>query len=117
MTRITPLDQEILAWYESQTEELLRDLYDRFGAQTPRQAWMSSFNDCAFPAQQSPGDSLAAPAEAGQGVCNHLAAARTVQWLLGELFCLAEDGTLEEVVLLNASNTQDMRVIQLERLA
>lgn len=46
-----------------------------------------------------------------------LAAALTVQWLLGELFCLAEVGTLEEVVLLNASNMQDLRVLALERVA
>lgn len=47
----------------------------------------------------------------------HLEAARTVQWLLGELFCLAEVDTLEEAVLLNASNTQDLRVLALERVA
>lgn len=47
----------------------------------------------------------------------YLAAAQTVGWLLGELFCLAEVGTLEEVVLLNASNTQDLRVLALERVA
>lgn len=117
MSYLTPLDQEINAWYESQSEETLRDLQDRFDAQTPRQAWKAFFNDCAFPAQQSSGDSLAAPAEAGQGVCIHVAAARTVQWLLGELFCSAEVGTLEEVVLLNASNTQDIRVLLLERAA
>ena len=75
------------------------------------------FTVCTPPAQQSHGESLAAPTVAGQGVSIHVAAARTVQWLLGELFCLAEVGTLEEVVLLNASNTQDLRVLALERVA
>lgn len=47
----------------------------------------------------------------------HLEAARTVQWLLGELFCLAADGTAEEAALLKTSNAQDLRVFHLEYAA
>jgi hypothetical protein len=61
--------QRIEAWYESQSEETLRDLQDRFDAQTPRQAWEAFFKDCPPPAPQSPGESLAAPASAVQEVC------------------------------------------------
>lgn len=67
----TPTDDErICAWFESQTEEFLRDLFDRFGAVSPRQCWNAFFNDCSSPAPQSSGDSLAAPVEAVQGVCS-----------------------------------------------
>lgn len=114
---ITEEDQIILDWFESQSEETLRDLSDRFDAGSPREFWTAFLADCTPPAQECPGASLAAPVEAGQGVCIHVAAARTVQWLLGDLLCLAEVGTLEEVVLLNASNTQDLRVLKLERIA
>ena len=66
MPHLTSLDREIYAWYESLSEETLRDLYDRIGASTPRQAWKAFFNDCAFPARQQ-GDSLAAPVLSGPG--------------------------------------------------
>lgn len=43
--------------------------------------------------------------------------ARFVQWLLGELFCMADDGSPEEEALLRASNAQDLRVLKLEYCA
>lgn len=67
---ITEEDQRIIAWFESQSEETLRDLFDRFDASSPRQCWTAFLADCTPPAQECPGDSLAAPAEAGQVVCN-----------------------------------------------
>ena len=67
---ITPEDQRILAWFEAQSEETLRDLSDRFDAGSPREFWTAFLADCTPPAQECPGDSLAAPAEAGQVVCN-----------------------------------------------
>lgn len=66
---ITEEDQSILDWFESQSEETLRDLSDRFDAGSPREFWTAFLADCTPPAQQCPGDSLAAPAEAGQVVC------------------------------------------------
>ena len=60
-------DQRICDWYDSQTEETLRDLQDRFDAQTPRQAFHAFFPDFAPSADQCPGDGLDAPAEAQQG--------------------------------------------------
>ena len=66
---ITEEDQFILDWFESQSEETLRDLSDRFDAGSPREFWTAFLADCTPPAQECPGDSLAAPAEAGQGVC------------------------------------------------
>ena len=70
MSITPPTDQAICAWYEFQSEETLRDLQDRFDAQTPRQAWEAFFKDCPPPAPQSPGESLAAPASAVQEVCS-----------------------------------------------
>ena len=67
---ITEEDQSILDWFESQSEETLRDLSDRFDAGSPREFWTAFLADCTPPAQDCPGDSLAAPAEAGQVVCN-----------------------------------------------
>ena len=67
---ITEEDQRILAWFEAQSEETLRDLSDRFDAGSPREFWTAFLADCTPPAQECPGDSLAAPAEAGQVVCN-----------------------------------------------
>lgn len=61
--------QRLEAWYESQTEETLCDLFDRFGAVSPRECWHAFFNDCPPPAHEGLGDCLAAPAEAGHGVC------------------------------------------------
>lgn len=69
---ITPEDQRILAWFEAQSEETLRDLSDRFDAGSPREFWTAFLADCTPPAQECPGDSLAAPAEAGQVVCNQI---------------------------------------------
>ena len=69
MSHISLADQRICAWYESQTEETLRDLQDRFDAQTPRQAWTAFFNDFTPSADQGSGDSLAVPAVAQQGEC------------------------------------------------
>ena len=66
---ITEEDQSILDWFESQSEETLRDLSDRFDAGSPREFWTAFLADCTPPAQECPGDSLAAPAEAGQVVC------------------------------------------------
>lgn len=59
-------DQKICAWYESQTEQTLCDLQDHFGAESPREAFNAFFTPSA---EQSPGDSLAVPAEALQGEC------------------------------------------------
>ena len=67
---ITPAEQAILSWHEAQSEDTLRDLFDRFDAVSPNEAWAAFSNDCTPPAQECPSDSLAAPAEAGQGVCN-----------------------------------------------
>lgn len=67
---ITPAEQAILSWHEAQSEDTLRDLFDRFDAVSPNEAWAAFSNDCTPPAQECPGDSLAAPAEAGQVVCN-----------------------------------------------
>ncbi len=64
----TPEDLAISAWYESLTEETLRDLQDRHGADTPRQAWEAFTADCLPPATNATGESLAAPAPGGQGV-------------------------------------------------
>lgn len=61
--------QRLEAWYESQTEETLRGLFDRFGAVSPRECWHAFFNDCPPPAHEGRCDCLAAPAEAVQGVC------------------------------------------------
>ncbi len=38
-----------------------------------------------------------------------------VEWLLGELFCLAEDGSPEEDALCKASIAQGQRVLRLQR--
>lgn len=40
--------------------------------------------------------------------------ARFVQWLLGELFVLADENTAAETALLKASVAQDLRVLALE---
>lgn len=63
----TPLDQEIVAWYDSQTEELLATLPGYEDGLTPRQAWYAFFNLCSSPATNTTGESLAAPADGGQG--------------------------------------------------
>ena len=75
------------------------------------------FTVCTPPAPQSPGDSLAAPALAGQGVSIHLAAALTVQRLLNECFFLADEGTDGGMAILKASIAQDLRILELERMA
>ena len=67
---IMPAEQAILSWHDAQSEDTLRDLFDRFDALSPNEAWAAFFADCTPPAQECPSDSLAAPAEAGQGVCN-----------------------------------------------
>lgn len=119
MSHITPLDQEINAWYESQSEETLRHLQDRFDAQTPRECWHAFFNDCAFPAQQSPGDSLAAPAEAGQGVCiESLQPGDVRPIVIGATLC--EDGRWWSEALECYVEPEDCNVlpmIELERFA
>lgn len=68
MSITATIDQAISAWYESLTEETLRDLQDRHGADTPRQAWEAFKADCLPPATNATGESLAAPAPGGQGV-------------------------------------------------
>lgn len=74
-------------------------------------------NVCPPPAANTDGESLAARAAGGQGVDTTLQAARTVQWLLGECFCAAADGSPEERACLSASIAQDLRVLYLERCA
>lgn len=73
MSHTTSFDQEICAWYESQSEETLTDLLDRFGAVSPRQCWKAFFNDCAFertpPVPQGAVRAVAAPASPVLGVC------------------------------------------------
>lgn len=66
-----PSDQAINAWYESQSEDLLRDLFERFDADTPRKAWLAFFSDCSPPATQTAPASLPASAAAGQGEGAH----------------------------------------------
>lgn len=95
---LTPLDQEIIVWYESQSEETLRYLKDRFDADTPRKAWKAFFNDCAFacppPAPQGLGDSLVAPAVVRQGVGIRIRVRRSVGLLpehFSELSAIASD--------------------------
>lgn len=44
-----------------------------------------------------------------------LECAKTVQWLLCELFFLAVDGSVAESIFLTASNRQDLRVLALEQ--
>lgn len=65
----TPEAQAIIAWHDSQTEELLASLPGYEDGLTPRQAWEAF---CSLPATKQPGEGLAAPAEAGQGVGNRL---------------------------------------------
>jgi hypothetical protein len=45
---------------------------------------------------------------------HELEAARTVEWLLNELFLQTEDGSAEETALLRASIAQELRVVRLE---
>lgn len=45
---------------------------------------------------------------------HQLEAARTVEWLLNELFFQSEDGSAEETALLRASIAQELRVVRLE---
>lgn len=73
MSPISPTDDErICAWHDCQTEEFLRDLFDRFGASSPRQCWNAFFTDCSLPAPQSLCDSSAVPVGAVQEVCSRL---------------------------------------------
>ena len=60
----TPEAQAIIAWHDSQTEELLASLPGYEDGLTPRQAWEAF---CSLPATKQPGEGLAAPADAGQG--------------------------------------------------
>lgn len=48
---------------------------------------------------------------------HELEAARTVEWLLNELFFQSEDGSVEEQALLAASMAQELRVVRLEGFA
>lgn len=68
MSHIPTEDQRICAWFECQSEDTLRDLFERFDAVSPRQCWHAFLNDCSLPAPEGSGDSLAAPVEAVQGV-------------------------------------------------
>ena len=61
----TPEAQAIIAWHDSQTEEFLASLPGYEDGLTPRQAWEAF---CSLPATKQPGEGLAAPADAGQGV-------------------------------------------------
>lgn len=74
MSHATPLDldQAINAWYESLSEEILRDLQDRFDVQTPRQAWEAFCAACLSSATKTPAASSAAPSVGGQGAGNPL---------------------------------------------
>ncbi len=47
---------------------------------------------------------------------HQLEAARTVEWLLNELFFQSEDGSAEEKALLAASSAQELHVVRLEYL-
>ena len=67
----TPEAQAIIAWHDSQTEEFLASLPGYEDGLTPRQAWEAF---CSLPATKQPGEGLAAPAEAGQGVGSSLPA-------------------------------------------
>ena len=53
----TPEAQAIIAWHDSQTEELLASLPGYEDGLTPRQAW-DAF--CSLPAEKQPGQGLAA---------------------------------------------------------
>lgn len=55
---ITPEDQRILDWFEAQSEDTLRDLFERFDAVSPNEAWTAFLNDCTPPAKECPGDTL-----------------------------------------------------------
>ena len=44
-----------------------------------------------------------------------LESALFVEWLFGELFCLAADGSAEEDALCKASIAQGLRVVRLQR--
>ena len=63
-------DQRICAWYESQSEEVLADLFELYGASTPREcwdAWCAVVDACPSPANPAAPASLPAPAVAEQG--------------------------------------------------
>lgn len=64
MFKETPEAQAIIAWHDSQTEELLASLPGYEDGLTPRQAWEAF---CSLPAEKQPGQGLAASADAGQG--------------------------------------------------
>lgn len=68
-------DDRICAWYEAQSEETLSYLFERFGASTPRQCWLSFHRDCSLPSVDSAA-SLPAPAagEVGGNVSRNRAA-------------------------------------------
>ena len=75
------------------------------------------FTVCTPPAQHRPSESLAAPVEAGQVVCSHLAAALYVQDLLNVCFFSSNEGSPEEAAVLKASVAQDLRIARLELVA
>ncbi|GGH53762.1 hypothetical protein GCM10010975_09660 [Comamonas phosphati] len=43
-----PTDDEVVSWYDSQTDEFLIDLQERCGAWTPREAWNAFFLDAVI---------------------------------------------------------------------
>lgn len=60
-----PTDDEICAWYESQSEQWLSSLSRHVEGMTPRKAWNFFFRPT--PATNTNGESLAARAAGGQG--------------------------------------------------
>lgn len=59
-------DGEVVAWFDSQSEEFLRDMSERFDANTPREVWNAFF--CSSPAIETAPASSPASADAGQGM-------------------------------------------------
>ena len=59
-----PTDDQVVAWYDSQSEELLNSLPGANDGLTPRQAWNAFFS--RPPGQKDQSESLAAPAQVDQ---------------------------------------------------
>ncbi|GAB1387757.1 hypothetical protein MASR1M59_29050 [Melaminivora sp.] len=63
MTPTPSHDERVNAWFESQSEELLRDLGERYDAYSPRACWEAFFSPPAAPsaAESSPAPSAEQP--------------------------------------------------------